>query len=428
MSMHAAALGGARRIPAPDPIARDYLLLALRLDQRVSGLVDAYFGPADLKAAVDLEQLPSPVRLRDDAAALRARLAAEVDDPARRRWLAAQLTALERHASVLAGEALPYVEHVARCFDLRPERRDESEFVAAAADLERLLPGSGSLTARLAAADEQVTIAPERLPAVVGWLVERFRTRAAELFGLPPGEALSVAFVHERPWSGYNWYDGGLRSRIELNLDLPVRASELVSVIAHEAFPGHHLEHAWKEADLVDRAGRLEASAALINTPESLISEGLADVGRRFAVPDGSEPELLVELFERAGLPVVADPARATDVAQRTVAIAEARRRLAGVRVNAALMRHAEGAGHEETRAYLERVGLYPPNQAAKRLEFIEHPLWRTYVFVYSEGERLLARWLELAAPRDRPARFGRLLHEQLTPGAILHEIAAGAA
>ena len=27
---------------------------------------------------------------------------------------------------------------------------------------------------------------------------------------------------------------------------------------------------------------------------------------------------------------------------------------------------------------------------AAKRLEFIEHPLWRTYIFVYAEGEALL--------------------------------------
>ena len=38
--------------------------------------------------------------------------------------------------------------------------------------------------------------------------------------------------------------------------------------------PGHHLEHAWKEADLLVEEGRLEASMLLINTPECLISEG----------------------------------------------------------------------------------------------------------------------------------------------------------
>ena len=52
-------------------------------------------------------------------------------------------------------------------------------------------------------------------------------------------------------------------------------------------------------------------------------------------------------------------------------------------------------------------------------LEFIEHPLWRTYVFVYAEGEALLRRWLEAVAEPERAARFGRLLHEQLTPAAV---------
>ena len=35
----------------PDPIARDYLLLALRLDRLIPGLVDGYFGPAGFRLA-----------------------------------------------------------------------------------------------------------------------------------------------------------------------------------------------------------------------------------------------------------------------------------------------------------------------------------------------------------------------------------------
>jgi hypothetical protein len=64
-------------------------------------------------------------------------------------------------------------------------------------------------------------------------------------------------------------------------------------------------------------------------------------------------------------------------------------------------------------------VGRFAPAIATKRLAFIEHPLWRIYVFVYAEGEALLARWLDAVPPVDRPARFGRLLHEQLTPAAF---------
>ena len=45
------AVGGERNVPVPDPFARDYILLGLRLDQHIPGLVDGYFGPAALKAA-----------------------------------------------------------------------------------------------------------------------------------------------------------------------------------------------------------------------------------------------------------------------------------------------------------------------------------------------------------------------------------------
>jgi hypothetical protein len=105
--------------------------------------------------------------------------------------------------------------------------------------------------------------------------------------------------------------------------------------------------------------------------------------------------------------------------------VADARRVLDETRVNAALLRHADGRSHEDALAYLVDVGRYAPDVAAKRLEFIEHPIWQTYVVVYSEGERLLTRWLEAAAPVTRAARFERLLHEQLTPRAIAAELPA---
>ena len=79
------AMGGTRTVPVPDAVARDYLLLSLRLDQHIPGLVDGYFGPADLKAQVDLEQLRSAARLRDPRG----------DDPV----LAARLGRAERAAT-----------------------------------------------------------------------------------------------------------------------------------------------------------------------------------------------------------------------------------------------------------------------------------------------------------------------------------------
>jgi hypothetical protein len=420
------AVGGARDVRVPDPVARDYLLLVLRLDRHIPGLVDGYFGPADLNDQVDAEQPRSPARLVDDATALRARLPAEVAELDRRRWLDAQLVALEAQARARAGDGLPYLEHVSACFDYEPTRTPEGVFDAAAVELDTLLPGAGPLAGRIAAWDDSHTVPVDRVQPVVDALLPDFRRRAAALFGLPEGEGLVVSLVRDQPWSGYNWYDGGRRSRVDLNTDLPIRAADLLSVLPHETYPGHHLEHAWHEAHLVDDLGRMEASVLGINTPECLLSEGLADLGKRFAVPPDDEAVILAEVFRLAGLPNLGGAAKARAAAERQVAISRALTSVRGVAGNAALLLHADGAPRAEVLAYLERRLLSTPERAAKRLEFISHPLWRTYVFVYFEGERLLRRWLEMASPAEQPARFRRLLMEQLTPSAIVAEIGAG--
>jgi hypothetical protein len=418
------AVGGTRTVPAPDPIARDYLRLVLRLDQHRPGLVDAYFGPADLKAATDMENLRPPGRLAEDAAALRDRLAAEVGHPTRRAWFEAQLVALEAQARDQAGEAMLYEDLVARLFDHRMPRLDDGIFAAAAAKLDAALPGAGTLDERLAAWDAPLTIPTDRVGVVAEHLAARFRDRAAADFGLPEGEGVRLSTVRDRPWSGYNWYEGGRHSRVEINLDLPVRVGDLVQTIAHETYPGHHLEGAIKEARLVDERGWTELTVMSINTPECFIREGLADLGYRFAVPSADEAATIEEAIRVAGLDLASDARALRAVAERGIAIGRARRVLRGISGNAALLRHADGRSHEAVVDYLVTVGHQSRERAEQRLRFIEHPLWRTYSFVYREGEALLGEWLDAVPPPDRTARFGRLLAEAIASATITAELA----
>ena len=246
------AVGGTRTVPAPDAIARDYILLGLRLDQHIPGLVDGYFGPADLKAQVDMEQLRPPARF--------ARRRAGAARPAAGRGRRSRPARLARRPARRArgpggrprrrGGAVPRPRHAL----LRPPpaRRPDVVFEEAAARIDTLLPGDAPLSDRLADWDRRFEIPLDRLPSVVDWLVDRFRARAAATFGLPSGEAVRVGFVSEQPWGGYTWYDGGRRSRVEINIDLPSRATTSCTSSPTRPTPGHHLEHAWKEADLVD--------------------------------------------------------------------------------------------------------------------------------------------------------------------------------
>ena len=50
----------------------------------------------------------------------------------------------------------------------------------------------------------------------------------------------------------------------------------LPNLLAHEGYPGHHTEHCRKEQLLVG-AGHDEQSIFLVNTPQCLMAEGLAD-------------------------------------------------------------------------------------------------------------------------------------------------------
>ena len=415
------AVGGTRLVPAPDPVARDYLLLALRLDQHRSGLVDAYYGPADLKAQTDMESLRP---LADDAAALRDRLPIEVEDPERREWLRAQLVALEAQARDIAGEPIPYESLVADSFDGAVARIDDSIFDAAAHDLDALLPGDGPIDSRLTSWDEMFTIDPERVPAVVEYLTSIFRARAAGLFGLPDREAIQISMVHDRPWSGANWYDGGRRSRVEINLDLGVSVGALVRIVAHETYFGHHLEASIKEAGLVDEQGRTELTLASINTPECLLREGLAELGYRFAVPAADEGTLLVELFDVAGLAVAADRAAARAVADTQARVGRAREVLRWIGGNAALLRHVDGLSREDVIDYVLTVGRLSQVRADQLLDhYIDQAIGRIFMFTYREGETLLADWLERVPASERAARFGWLLAKTPTPSSIRSEI-----
>lgn len=415
-------MGGMRDVPVPDPIARDYVLLALRLDQHLPGVVDGYIGPADLKARVDTEQLPPAARLADDAVALRERLPAEIGETDRRAWLDLQLVAIETLARVEAGEQLGYLEQVTRCFAHPPTRTPEAGLDRVAARLDTLLPGAGSLSDRLAEEDRRWEVDADRLPFVVESLVERHRTRCRELFEVPEGEALGLSFVRGQPWAAYNWYQGGLRSRVDVNIDRTIELTQLADTLPHETYPGHHLEHVSKEQALIEDARRMEASVLMINAPECLISEGLAEAGRTFAVPDDELAGVLEDLASIAGLELAGDPGALAAAARRTALAAPLRRELEAVNGNAALALHEDGWPRERVVEYLVEVGRVRPDRALQRVAFIEHPTWRLYMHAYGTGEALVRHWLEMVPEPERPARFSRLLREQLTPPALARE------
>ncbi len=261
--------------------------------------------------------------------------------------------------------------------------------------------GGAPLRERYIAWREAHAVPAEKLEPAIRSLADDLRERTQRLFGLPDGEHVEWIFETDKPWSGFNYYEGGLRSRVAINLDLPVLSLTLGHLVAHEAYPGHHTEHTRKEVGLVRQRRWLEETIFLVGTPQCTMAEGLADLGVEVVV--GRRPE-----------PVVAEHLRPLGIrydAEVAAAVAESAEALSWVRSNAAVHLHDGGWPVEDVVAYLERWALLPRNRAEKAVSFLTDPTWRAYSHCYTEGLRLCRGYVD-----GDPARFERLVTDQLLP------------
>jgi hypothetical protein len=398
----------------PAALIREYLMLGLRFDRIESGYVDAFTGDPALRQTVSAEPAPDPAALARQAERLIAGLP-DVPrrngfDDARADYLQAHLRALASAGRKFAGENIGFVEEVRDYFDVDIAKGDAETYRQAHARLDELLGGTGPLAERMIAYRAGEEIPPQRLAECIEAFSSALRDRVRAEYPLPDTETIEYQVVTDKPWSGFNYYLGDYRSTVAVNADVKQLMSNLPRLVAHESYPGHHTEHCRKEAGLVRGLGQAEQTIFLVNTPQCLIAEGLADLALHVAIGEG---------WGRWAADVYADLGLRFD-GERAEAISEATAALAGVRQDAALMLHDEHRDADEVADFLRRWLLVTDERARQMLRFLSSPLWRAYTSTYVEGYRLLRAWLD-----ERPAgvsviqRFGRLLDEPLIPSAL---------
>jgi hypothetical protein len=323
----------------------------------------------------------------------------------RAEFIAAHLRALACAARRFAGENIGFVDEVRHYFDVEISRGDPDRYRAAHGRLDEALGGSGPLADRMAAHRQAEEIPPHRLEEAVHAFSSALRDIVRSTYPLPYVETVLYEVVTDKPWSGFNYYEGNLQSRVAINTDLPVLATSIGHLVAHEAYPGHHTEHSRKEAGLVRSRGWQEESIFCVGTPQCLIAEGLADLALEIIA--GDVPDLLVaEHLRSNGIDFDPEIAQAVRVASES---------MDAVRANAAWLLHEDGAAIDDVVAYIERWGLLPHVRAEKAIEFLTSPTWRAYISCYVEGLPLCRNWVG-----GDPARFARLLTEQVVPDDLL--------
>ena len=169
----------------------------------------------------------------------------------------------------LGGEEIAFVDLVEVLFDLPVTETPADDVQRAHALLDEVLPPGGSLRDRLAVHDDATRVAPDLCwRRLHSWLIACASATRQDL-GLPDGESIELAAVRDRPWGASARYCGDLRTRIELNLELPATLGLVTYLAAHESYPGHHAERATKEIALWRERDLGEAAVACLYSPRS---------------------------------------------------------------------------------------------------------------------------------------------------------------
>jgi hypothetical protein len=377
--------------------AERYIRLGLHLGRLDDEMVDAYFGPPELAASVEAEPRVEPRTLASTAEVLLD----ELEDG----WLRDQVVALRTYVGVLAGESRSYADEVEGCYGVRPAYTAEGVFTAAHAQLEELLPGDGPLAERLERWERSTDVPAGRVEGTVAAVVAEARAWTSDLLDLPTGEGVEVEIVRDEPWLAFCHYLGAFRSRISINLDLPLSAPELLRLTMHETYPGHHAERCTKDALLVRDQGILEESLVLVPTPQSLVSEGIAKLAPSIVLAS-DRGNTLASILRGSGIDLDLPHALSVERAGEPLSWAV---------VNAALLLHEDGASDAEARAYLERWALLTPGLATHLVRFLNEPASRTYAITYAAGRELCDAYVAA-----EPDGFRRLLTEQVRVGDLL--------
>ncbi len=396
------ASGDAQALPM-NAIAEQYVKLVLAVGQHDADYVDSFFGPPEWQA--DARRIKRPlVDIDVDAASLMAAIPELADADRRdtllvlrRDYLRRQLESLRARVRMLQGARLTFDEESRALYDAVSPTHPDSYYEAALEEIGRLLPGSGPLVQRYDAYRQAFVIPPDRLARVFDRAIAECRTRTRPHVRLPDNESFTVEYVKDKPWSGYNWYQGGYRSVIQVNTDLPIYIDRAVDLACHEGYPGHHVYNALLEQRLVRERGWVEFSVYALFSPQSLIAEGTANYGIEVAFPADERAQFERDvLYPEAGL-----DASQADTYTRLQKLTD-RLAYAG---NEAARRYLNGeVDRAGTAAWLARYAMMSPPRAEQRTRFYD--TYRSYVINYNLGKDLVKQFVESrAGAADQPAR-----------------------
>ena len=405
-------------------VAERYVTLVLAVGQHDADYVDAFYGPAEWRTSAEAEKLTLAAIDQRAEALEKDLLAVTATSPVprdaelwtlRRQYLTRQMSALRARVSMLQGKRLTFDEESRALYDAVAPTETEAGFAAVLKQLDARLPGDGTLIERYDRFKQAFVIPTARVDRVFREAIRACRDRTLAHVELPVEERFTVEYVTGKSWSGYNWYQGGYKSLIQVNTDLPIYIDRAIDLACHEGYPGHHVYNVLLEKNLVRDRGWIEYTVYPLFSPQSLIAEGTANYGIEVAFSLAERITFEKEvLFPIAGL-----DAKRVQEYYEMLALVD-RLSYAG---NEAARRYIDGTiDRAGAAAWLEKYALYTAPRAEQRVKFIDQ--YRSYVINYNLGKDLIRTYLTRKAGKGASvpkqwAEFAALLSSPRLPSGL---------
>ena len=393
---------------ALDEEAERYVKLALQLGEYDPDYVDAYLGPPEWAQSAKKKPKSKAVLSAEIAALFSDLRAMSPDDPdsmKRHKALLKNVRAMDARMRMANGEMFSFAEEARLIYDVEIPEFDFSEFDRAREQIDKLLPGEGDVSDRIASFRDSLVIREEARDEVLNTAINECRRRSAQHISLPSSERFTLEYVTDRSWSGYNWYQGDNESLMQFNLDFPTKVSSAIGLGCHEGYPGHHVWNVLVENRLLKEKGWIEFYIFPLFSPGALIGEGSANYGVDLAFPGSEKTDYEREvLFPMAGV----DPDKVATLAL----LNKLTRKLAFAQMATAQLYLDGEISREEAIEMCRKYGLSSRARAEQSVRFIEQ--YRSYVLNYSLGREIVKAYIEKQGddPASRWDAFERMLTE----------------
>ena len=392
-----------------DQAGEDFVKTALRMGEIDSDYVDAYSGPKEWRDVIKGTDVQAS-DLAKEIANLRARIEGIGGDSVRAKNLIKLLRAMAVRLDVVSGKTVSFDTEVSDIYDVKPPRYDLSEYDAVLAELDALVPGEGSTADRVNAFRNTFEIPKDKLKPVFDRAIAECRARTQKYFDLPESEKFRMEFVTDKPWSGYNYYQGNYESLIQINTDFPITIDRAVDLGCHEGYPGHHVWNLFIERELVGKRNWIEYSVNPLFGPFGPLAEGSGNFGIQLAFPGDEKIKFETEvLLPLAGLD------------SKNIIKFDRMRKLESKlshATNDIARRYLDGElAKEEAVPLIQKYYLQSREKSEQRLRFMEK--YRGYVINYNIGQDIVREYVSKAGktPKAQWAAFREMLTIPLTPG-----------